>query len=77
MSVSFTEMANTGIIGSLHFRGKIYNFWLGCFEEKVEVLLLSYPCRHRQRWRHRAKTSAFPNISVITEDIDLKLRLVV
>ena len=42
------------------------------FEENVEIL--SYPWRRRRR---RAKTLTFSNISVITEDIYLKLRLVV
>ena len=41
------------------------------FEENVEVLLL--PCRRRRG----AKTLTFSNIPVNTEDIYLKLRLVV
>ena len=45
------------------------------FKENVKVL--SQPCRS-QWWRcHHAKTSTFSNISIITEDIYLKLRLVV
>ena len=45
------------------------------FEENVEIL--SYPWRRRRRRRRRAKTLTFSNISVITEDIYLKHRLVV
>ena len=44
------------------------------FKENIEVL--SQPW-HRRRQRHHAKTSTFSNISVITEDIYLKLRVVV
>ena len=43
------------------------------FEENVA--LLSQPWR--RRLRHRAKTLTFSNISVIIEDIYLKLRVVV
>ena len=49
-----------------------FNFFsLAVFEEYVEVL--SKPCGHRRR----AKTLTFTNISVISDDIYLKLRLVV
>ena len=47
---------------------------LAVFEENVKVL--SQPWRHRRRLRC-AKALTFFNISVITEDIYLKLRVVV
>ena len=47
-------------------------FSLAVFEENIKVL--SKPCRRR---RLCAKTLTFSNISIITEDIYLKLRLVV
>ena len=43
------------------------------FEEIVEVLSQSW----RRRGRRRAKTLTFSNISIITEDIYLKFRVVV
>ena len=48
-------------------------FGSAVFEENIEVL--SKSCRPRQRHR-RAKTLTFSHISVITEDIYLKLKLV-
>ena len=51
-------------------------FSFAVFKEKVE--LLSEPWQRRRRCRPRcAKTLTFSNISDITEDIYLKLRLVV
>ena len=55
---------------------KTFVFSSAVFEENVERL--SYPCHGR--WLHlhrRAKKLTFSNISVTTEDIYLKLRLVV
>ena len=48
------------------------------FEENVEVLSQPWRRRRRRLWRwRRAKTLTFSNISVITEDIYLKPRVVV
>ena len=54
-------------------RNQFQVFSLAVFKENVEVLSKPW---HRQRQR-RAKTLTFSNISVITEDIYLKLRIVV
>ena len=48
-------------------------FSLAVFEENIEVLSSPW----RQLGRCHAKTLTFSNISVITEDIYLKLRVVV
>ena len=61
----------------VHFQGKacLDMFSSAVFEENVEVL--SYPCRRRRclHRRHRSKSLTFSNLSVITEDIYLKLKL--
>ena len=55
---------------------ELFVFSSAVFEENVEVL--SSRCRHRRlRLRRRAKILSFSNIAVYTEDISLKLRLVV
>ena len=65
--------------GQAHFQ---CNGWVldlissAVFKENVEVLSWSWPRCRRRRHRH-AKTLTSSNISVITEDIYLKLRLVV
>ena len=49
------------------------NFQLGCSRRKRRGIVIAW----RRRRRRRAKTSTFTNISVITEDIYLKLRVAV
>ena len=51
------------------------HYWLGCFRRKHQGIVIALA----SSWRRRrgAKTLTFSNISVITEDIYLKPRIVV
>ena len=55
----------------------LFFFSSAVFEENDEVLSQLWRRLHLRRRRRRAKTWTFCNISVITEDIYLKLGLVV
>ena len=65
---------------NVHYEGdKNPIFSSAIFKENVEVLSKPWRLRRRRRRRRqrRAKTLIFSNIFVITEDIELKLRVVV
>ena len=62
------------IRGGIEDNSKII-FSSAVFEENIEVL--SFLCHRRRQRRRSAKTLTFSNISVITEGIYLKPRVVV